>query len=183
MDNAWSKRERLSRVVAAERVDRLPLSLWRHFYAEETSVEPLVARLVAWHRRFDFDFVKINTRAQYHSEGWGGRYEYSGQEHVKPRLVAPAVSAARDFSGLRPLNPWAWPLGEMIQVIQGLRRDLGDKEVLLMTVFNPLSVALDLLGGPAQLALALRQEPRAVHRGLRVITDTFRDFVTLCLEQ
>lgn len=183
MAEKLSKRERLERVLRGESVDRLPISLWRHFYVDETAVEPLVARLAAWHRRFDFDYLKINVRAQYHSEGWGNQFRYSSDEHTKPELVVTAVSAASEFASLDVLDVWDWPLGEMLQVIKGLRRGLGDDEVLLMTAFNPMSVALELIGGADQLAAAIAEDPTAVHEGLRVITDTFRDFAMACLDQ
>jgi uroporphyrinogen decarboxylase len=183
MNETLSKRERLARAVAGEPVDRLPVSLWRHFYVEETAAEPLAARLLEWHRCFDFDFLKINARAQYHTEGWGNRYEYSGQEHVKPQLASSAAREPADLAALRALDPWSWPLGEMLEVIRLLRRAAGPDEVLLMTVFNPLSVLLDLVGGPDRLGAAMRSDARAVHRGLRTVADTFRDFATLCLQE
>ncbi|NIA20504.1 MAG: hypothetical protein GWP05_00730 [Anaerolineaceae bacterium] len=183
MSQPLSKRERLTRVVNGRQVDRLPFSLWRHFYVEETGPESLARVLADWHRQFDFDYCKINVRAQYHTEGWGCKFEYSGAEHVKPTLLEPAVREAADYGGLEVLDPWAWPLGEMLEVIKLLRSELGPDEVLLMTVFNPMSIALDLAGGADRLAAAITDDPTAVHRGLRAITDTFRDFVSLCLEQ
>jgi uroporphyrinogen decarboxylase len=184
MSNATlTKRERMSRVVAGLPVDRLPISLWRHFYVEETAAEPLVRRLAEWHRRFDFDFVKINVRAQYHSEAWGATHRYFGQQHRKPELVTPGVRAPGDFAGLGHLDPWAEPLGEMIDVVRGLRSELGSDALLLMTVFNPLSVAHDLVGDMASLRAAIEADPVSVHRGLRAITDTFRDFTMVLMDE
>ena len=62
-----NKKERLQNVFEGRPVDRLPLSFWRHFYVEETSAETLARRLLDWHCRFEFDFLKINPRAQYHA--------------------------------------------------------------------------------------------------------------------
>ncbi len=183
MSSGKEKRARLQRAMSGEPVDRLPISLWRHFYVEETAVEPLAARLAQWHRRFDFDFVKINVRAQYHTEGWGAQYRYSGEEHVKPEPVSRPVEGPKDFAELDVLDPWSWPLGEMLELIKKLRGDLGPDEVLLMTVFNPMSIALDLAGGPDRLAAAIKEDTKSVHKGLRAITDTFRDFATGCLDQ
>lgn len=178
-----TQRERLSRVVAGLPVDRLPLSLWRHFYVEEIAAEPLVRRLAEWHRRFDFDFVKINVRAQYHSEAWGATHRYFGQQHRKPELVTPGVKAPGDFADLGHLDPRAEPLGEMIDVVRGLRAELGRDAVLLMTVFNPLSVAHDLVGDVALLRAAIEADRASVHRGLRAIADTFRDFAMVLMDE
>jgi uroporphyrinogen decarboxylase len=183
MAEPLSKRDRLARVVQGLPVDRLPLSLWRHFYVEETAAESLAEALCRWHRRFDFDFVKINVRAQYHTEGWGCRYGYSGQEHVKPETLDLAVTKPSDYAALERLDVHRWPFSEMLALVHLLRSELGPDEVLLMTVFNPMSVALDLAGGPEALATAINTAPAAVHRALRAITDTFCDFVQLCVDQ
>lgn len=183
MSESMTKRQRLSRVMAGQPVDRLPWSLWRHFYVEETAAETLARRLADWHRQWDFDFVKVNVRAEYHTQGWGSQWRYSGREHDKPERTALAITEPQEFESLEPLDPWAWPLGEMIELVTLLREDLGPDEVLLMTVFNPMSVAYDLIGGQQAFARALAEHPKAVHRGLRVITDTFRDFAQLVIDR
>ena len=174
MPESLTKRERLMRTVRGEPVDRLPFSLWRHFYPEEIGAETLAERLVYWHRRFDFDFVKINVRAQYHTEGWGSVFEYSADEHTKPQTKALGVTQVEDFRNLQPLDVNGWPLSEMLDLIRRLRLALGPDEVLLMTVFNPMSVALDLAGGPKPFRAMIEANPAAVHEGLRAITTTFQ---------
>jgi uroporphyrinogen decarboxylase len=71
----------------------------------------------------------------------------------------------------------------MLKVVRGLREELGPDAVLVMTVFNPMSVALELAGGASPLGAAIADDPTAVHRGLRAITDTFCDFASLAIEQ
>ena len=71
MTKRLSKRERLARTIAGRAVDRLPVSLWRHFYSEETSREGLVGAMRRWQETFDWDFLKINPRFGYHCQDWG----------------------------------------------------------------------------------------------------------------
>ena len=101
---------------------------------------------------------------------------------LQPQTLELAVAQASDYAAIAPLDARQWPFSEMLDLIGLVRRDLGPDEVLLMTVFTPMSVALDLAGGPEALAAAVRTDPGAVHRALRAITDTFRDFVRLCLD-
>ncbi len=183
MPEELSKRERLLRTVHGQPVDRLPLSVWRHFYPEETSAQSLAERLLRWHRQFDFDFMKINVRAQYHTEGWGSAFEYFDEEHTKPVRKALGVQKAEDFKALQPLDLDKWPLSEMLELIRLLRRELGPDEVMLMTIFNPMSIAHDLVGGAENLRAMIETDPKAVHQGLRTITSTFQDFVPQCIDR
>lgn len=174
-----TKRERLAATIAGRPVDRLPVSLWRHFFVEETSREGLVEALAGWQRTYDWDFLKINPRASYHVEDWGNRYEPSGSEHVPPALVHCRLHAPEDFRTLERLTPGAAAapvLTEHLKAVADLRSALGPDVPMLMTVFTPMSIAADLAGGPQDLAALIAEDPPLVHVGLRTITDTFADF-------
>jgi len=174
-----TKRERLAATIAGRPVDRLPVSLWRHFFAEETSREGLVEALAGWQRTYDWDFLKINPRASYHVEDWGNRYEPSGREHVPPALVRCRIHEPEDFRTLERLTPGdeaAPVLTAHLGAVADLRSLLGPDVPMLMTVFTPMSIAADLAGGPQHLAALIAEDPPLVHVGLRTITDTFADF-------
>jgi hypothetical protein len=100
MAAAMTQRRRLAAAIAGQPVDRLPVSLWRHFYVQETSRAGLVEAMVRWQKTYDWDFLKINPRASYPVEDWGNRYDFSGREHVPPALGRACVHAAEDFRHL-----------------------------------------------------------------------------------
>ncbi|MBI2322946.1 MAG: hypothetical protein HYU88_12865, partial [Chloroflexi bacterium] len=60
------------------KTQRVPFAVWRHFYPDETEARSLADTTVAFTRRHRLDLVKFNSRAQYHAEPWGTRYEYDG---------------------------------------------------------------------------------------------------------
>ncbi|MCX5683858.1 MAG: uroporphyrinogen decarboxylase, partial [Planctomycetota bacterium] len=179
-----TKRERLAAAIAGLPVDRLPVSLWRHFFVEETSREALVGAMVRWQRTYDWDFLKINPRASYHVEDWGNRYEASGNEHVSPTLISTRIHEPEDFRGLARLSPGAQApvLADHLAAVADLRATLGPDVPMLMTVFTPMSIAADLAGGPQNLAALIVEDPALAHAGLRTITDTFADFAARCIE-
>jgi uroporphyrinogen decarboxylase len=187
MASALTKRERLARTIAGQAVDRLPVALWRHFYADETSGPGLVRAMVAWQRAGDWDFLKINLRASYHVEDWGNRYAFSGNANIAPTLVRATIRRAEDFRHLDRLDPAggagrsAPVLAEHLAAVRDLRTALGDSVPLLMTVFTPFSIAAELSGGPQDLAALIAQDAAMVHVGLRTITDTFADFAGRCI--
>ncbi len=78
-----NKRERIMATLKGEDVDRPPVSFWRHFYKEETTHEGLAEAMLGFQGKYDWDFMKVNPRAEYHVEDWGNRYEYSGDDFIK----------------------------------------------------------------------------------------------------
>lgn len=188
MPEPLSKRERLARTVTGAKVDRLPVALWRHFFAEETTRDGLVEAMTAWQKRWDWDFLKINPRASYHAEEWGNQYTQPGNATTPPSLVHAVVRRPEDFRGLDVLDPTgrqgrpAPVLADHLAAIRVLRRTLGTEVPLLMTVFTPMSIAAELAGGPQDLATLIQRGPEMVHQGLRAITATFYVFAAECLE-
>src|SRR5437773_8150388 len=76
-------RERVVAALRGEPVDRVPVSLWLHNFATENSAETLAAETVRLAHRFDWDFLKPQSRAQCFAEMWGLRYTPSrSEEHT-----------------------------------------------------------------------------------------------------
>jgi uroporphyrinogen decarboxylase len=70
--------ERVRASLRGEDVDRVPVSMWRHFFSKETSAEPLAEAMLGFQDRFDWYFMKVNARASYHVEDWGIKTKYHG---------------------------------------------------------------------------------------------------------
>ena len=83
MTDKYSHRERLQHVLNGQEPDRFAASFWRHFYHKEHFAEGTAEAMLDFQKRFDWDFMKINPRADYHIEGWGFRQKYSHDELVK----------------------------------------------------------------------------------------------------
>ena len=71
MTESMNHRERVLACLAGGDVDRPPVSMWRHFYAEETAPDTLAEAMLGFQRDYDWDFMKVNPRASYHAEDWG----------------------------------------------------------------------------------------------------------------
>ena len=87
-------RERIEALLNGEKPDRMPVSFWRHFYESESTAEQLAEAMVGFQERFDWDMMKINSRASYYVEDWGGEYSYTGIEHDHPTRIECAVNLA-----------------------------------------------------------------------------------------
>ncbi len=177
MTAAMTSRERVIAALRGEEVDRIPFSVWRHFYPEEAEPEPLAEAIVAFTKRHQLDLVKFNPRAHYHGEPWGTTYEYRGTD--KPHLVKNAVERTEDWARIEPLETNEPVFREMLAGLRLVRRALPDIP-LLATIFTPLG-AMARLATPAQLRSDLRDDPDAVKPALEAVTETFRALAAECI--
>src|SRR4051794_17665351 len=164
------KMTKLQRVDAAVRnqpVDRPPVSLWRHFYECERSAEDLAGSMLAFHKKYDWDWMKINPRASYHVEGWGVQTDYgNGGPLDKPRVVNFPVQSASDWGKLRPLSITEGVLDEQIEVVERICEAVAGESYIVQTVFNPLSIAADLVESDEKFLSMMQKDPQAIKGAL-----------------
>lgn len=178
--SALSHRERISAIVRGERPDRYAASFWRHFFHRESSAEGLAGAMVDFQRQFDWDFMKINPRADYHIEDWGFRHEFSTSEFVKHRKTSFPVRSIEDWAKINPLPTTSPALAEHLLAIRLIRKAVGPGLPILMTVFTPLAIAGRMVADKQLLADHLRSDPTRVLQAVAAITATYKRFVVEC---
>jgi len=178
-----NKRNRIEATLKGEEVDRPAVSFWRHFYKEEVTAEGLAEAMLGFQRKFDWDFMKVNPRAEYHVEDWGNTYEYGGDDFIKPRFKEGGIKSAEDWKNLKVLPPDKGVLGEHLEALKLIEKGLGGEVCFVMTVFTPLSIAWKLVDDLGELVHYIREAPDALHQGLEVITATFAGFTRACLDR
>ncbi len=175
------KRSRVQAALRGEAVDRVPLSLWRHFHREDRTPQGLAVATLALVLEYDLDLVKLTPSGLYAVEDWGGeRIVYPGTEDDPPFLRTPAVTEPADWRRLPVLDPVAGALGRELQAVRLVAAGLGGQTPLLMTVFSPLTLAYKLAGG--RVINHLRQHPTDLHAGLETIAETTARFARAALE-
>jgi uroporphyrinogen decarboxylase len=178
-----TKLQRMEASLRNQPVDRPPVSLWRHFYECERSAEDLAGAMLSFHRKYDWDWMKINPRASYHVEGWGVRTDYGkGGPNDKPSVVEYPIRSAADWGKLKPLSLTEGELDEQIEVVERICEALGGETFAVQTVFNPLSIAADMVPDEQQILDAMRDNPQALKDALEVITETFAGFARECVK-
>ena len=55
--------ERVTAALTGKPFDRPPISMWRHFYEHEMSADGMAQAMLAFQDEFQWDFMKINPRA------------------------------------------------------------------------------------------------------------------------
>ncbi|MDO8490737.1 MAG: uroporphyrinogen decarboxylase family protein [Dehalococcoidia bacterium] len=176
--NRW---ERVRAALRSQDVDRVPVSMWRHFFAEEKAAGSLSDATLGFQNRFGWDFMKVNPRASYHVEDWGTRVEYKGDN--APSVVEVPVKSPDDWLRLRVLDVNRGVLGEHLTALQLISAGLKGELPFLMTVFTPLSIAGRLVGSEDVLLKHLHEHYDKVDYALQIITETFILFSKACLER
>lgn len=173
MAEKYSPRERLEMIFAGERPDRFAASFWRHFFDMEHHAEGTAEAMIGWQQKFNWDFMKINPRADYHTQDWGLKLEYSHKEFAKHKKVHFPVQKPEDWEKIKPLMPTAPVLSEHLSVVSRIRKKFDRDLPLLMTVFTPLSIAGRLVGNDDVTTDHLRNHPDKIEPALEAITETF----------
>ncbi len=174
----YSHRDRLQLILAGERPDRFAASFWRHFFHREHTAEGTAEAMLWFQKEFDWDFMKVNPRADYHVQDWGVKLRYSNRElenHVK---VSFPITSIDDWAKITALPPTSPTLAEHLKLVSILRARSGRDLPILMTVFTPLSLAGRMVPDRQLLLSHLRSDPARIHAVLRAITDTFVRFVS-----
>jgi len=176
------KRARVLAALRGEAVDHVPISFWGHHYAAENSADGLAQQTLRQLRRFDWDFLKPQSRAQAFAEMWGLTYTPSRVAHQKYTTTHVPVAGPAELARLQPADPTAGALGEQLQALRTIRAAAGPSVPIIWTVFSPLMIARYLLpGDAAQLLEIARTEPDALTVALEAIAETLVGYVRACL--
>ncbi len=173
----YSHRERLELILAGQKPDRFAASFWRHFFHRENNAEGTAEAMLEFQERFDWDFMKINPRADYHIEDWGLKQVWSRNEFEKHTKTSFPVNSPADWLKISPLPMTAPALSEHLRVVSLIRKSSPRDFPLLMTVFTPISIAGRMVKDHQMLVDDIHNHPDQVHSALQAITDTFARYV------
>ena len=181
MATEMTRWERVQAALKGQEVDRLPVSMWRHFFGAENSADSLAEAMLDFQNRFDWDFMKVNPRASYHVEDWGVRVKYDG--NTSPTVSETPVKTPADWMKLEVLDINKGVLREHLTSLEIIARKLKGEVPFIMTVFTPLSIAGRLIDSEEVFLAHLREHSDKVNYALEVVTETFTRFSKACLER
>jgi len=169
-------RQRLERTLAGEKPDRVPVAFWQHLPVDDQDPVKLAQATIAFQKQFDFDLVKIMPPSSFCLKDWGVVDEWRANPEGTREYSRRAIHQPDDWRNLPVLNPKSGKLGKIFRCLEILQSEFATHTPYLMTIFNPLSQAKNLVG-PGNLLHHLRRHPSALHEGLKTIRDTTQAFV------
>lgn len=176
-----NKRERVYAALEGQPVDRVPLSLWRHFHKQDQTPAGLASATLAFYKRYNFDLIKLTPSGFYAIEDWGAQVNLSKDDDQPPTLKKPVIKKPEDWRNLTTLSTTVGSYGQVLEAIKLVTGQLDKEDApVLMTVFSPLTLAYKLAGDV--LLTHLQDNPTDVHIGLATIAETTSRFADMALE-
>ncbi|MCL6552196.1 MAG: uroporphyrinogen decarboxylase [Firmicutes bacterium] len=174
-----TRRERVYAAIDGKPVDRPPVALWRHFPQEDHKPDLLAQAHVAFFKTYDWDFLKITPASSFYGDDWGLRSVYRPNREGVRHYTDRPIKKETDWPKLKRLDVTAGAHGRELQTIRLVRKALPD-EIVLASVFSPLTIARSLAGETALLRY-LRETPDEMHEGLDIIAEATGRFAEECL--
>ena len=162
-------------------MDRVPFGIWLHNFAEEYSDEALARETLRLYERFDFDFIKPQTRAHCFGEMWGQEMAPPTGRDDWPVTRRFAVRADGDLANIRAVRANTGSLAEQVSAYRRIRAAVGGDVHIIATVFSPMmNLTLMHQDGRAG-ALGLQgSAPDALEKACDAMASTLEEYVALC---
>jgi uroporphyrinogen decarboxylase len=165
-----TKAERVAAALARQPVDRPPVAFWRHVPDVDHTARGLADAMLAFHRRWDLDLIKVMSSGVYCVEDWGCEVAYMGAVSGAKQCTRHAVRSLADWARIKPLDAGGGALGRELEAVRLIVRGRDDDAPVLHTLFSPLTIARKLAGD--RVGTDLREHPDAVTPALDAITET-----------
>jgi uroporphyrinogen decarboxylase len=176
-----SKWERVEAALHGGDVDRIPISLWKHYHLRDRAPGQQAEVTLALYNQFDIDLIKLTPSGLYPVQDWGVAIRFGTHNDAAPAVVEPAIASFNDWPALPRLDVTQGALRRELEMIRLVADGLDGAAPAMMTIFSPLTIASKLAGGD-RIIDDLRQAPRQVHAGLATIRDVVIDYAAACLE-
>lgn len=174
-------RQRLNACLTGKTVDRVPVSLWRHFPVDDQDPNTLARSVLLFQQTYDFDFVKLTPASSFCVKDYGVLDEWRGNPEGTRDYTYYPVKAGPDWRKLKSLNPTTGALGNQLECLRLVKQGLPADTPLLQTIFDPLSQAKNLVGREA-LLVHMRQNPQELLAGLEILMNSTIKFIEACIQ-
>lgn len=154
-----NKRDGLLNLIhGGSSLDYTPAAFFMHFDPTHHEGQAAVDKHLEYFRATGMDFVKI-------------QYE----QRLPP---ASPINKADDWAQI-PLYPESF-FEPTLRVVEGLVEAVHDEALVMMTLYSPFMLAMQLAGG-VDLAQHLSENPNAVVKGLATMTENVQNLVRGCM--
>ena len=174
-------RERVRAALTGRKVDRVPFTMWRHFYLQAQRAEGLARSTLDFYRRYDHDLIVLTPGPYYLAEAWGAEVRSFSSDNIAPYVAGPRILRATEWRSLPELNVEDSPLVREIETVRLIRAELGAADApLVVIVHSPLTTANVLCNG--RVVDDMRSFSNDLRSALTLIAAATAEFVGACME-
>lgn len=171
------KRERLEKAMAGESIDRVPVSLWRHWPGDDQRAADLARSLLDYQRQFDWDLLTIIPSSTFQMTNYGLQDAWAGDTRGDRTITRHLIQRSLDWTDLRPQEAMRGDTGKQLACLNILQTAFQDDPIpLIHAVYSPLTQAAKLAGEDL-LRRHMRSQPDRLRTGLNTLTESTLRFV------
>jgi uroporphyrinogen decarboxylase len=179
MSKSLNHRERLEKVLAGEKPDRIPVAFWRHFPVDDQRPERLAKAIIEYQKQNEFDFVKVTPASSFCLFDYGIRDEWKGNPEGTREYVIPFIKGPKEFNKIHLLSPKFGRLGDQIKCLSMIKDALPESTPFIQTIFSPLAQLKNMVGR-TNLPYFIRRYPDETRSILQIITESTKQFIHEC---
>jgi uroporphyrinogen decarboxylase len=177
-----SHRQRLQAALAGQETDRVPVAFWRHWPGDDQRAQSLVDVALEYQHHFDLDFIKLPVSPAYTVADYGVKTEYRGSLIGDRDFTGYVIKKIGDWDRVTPLDVHQGSYGRHLEAVRHIVKRKAPDVPLIVTIFNPLSVAAYMAGDEICLS-HLRAHNERVVPALQAIAETTARFVRAALAE
>ena len=166
------RRDRLERAISGESVDRVPVSLWRHFPGDDQRAADLARSIINFQKQHDWDFARVMPSNNFQVIDYGIQDVWLGDAQGKRETSKHVIQRSLDWTELRALGADRGTLAQQLECLTTVCKALGSLGVpIVQTIYSPFLQAAQI-AGPSQLLQDMRTQPDRLRSGLNTLTET-----------
>ena len=175
------KRERVQAALDGRSVDRVPFTMWRHYYYQAQTTDGLVRSTLDFGRRYNLDLIVLAPGPYYMAEGWGVDARSFSTDDTAPYIAGPTIRQVSDWRNLPELDVPSSSLTREIEAVRQIRAQLSAEDApLVVPIYSPLATADFLCNG--RIIQDVQSFSNDLREALEVIASATGEFGEACLD-
>lgn len=171
------KQERLERIIAGEKPDRIPVALWRHWPGDDQRYADLARSIIDFQHDYNWDFVRIMPSTNFQVVDYGVQDDWNGNLHGTREISKRTVTRSLEWTEIRSLTPDRGMLGQQVECTRLICSAMeAEGTPVIQTIYSPFAQAVRL-GGKDQTLRNMRTHPDRLRTGLNLLTESTLRFI------
>jgi uroporphyrinogen decarboxylase len=172
-----NKRDRLENALAGNTVDRVPVTVWRHWPGDDQRIADFAWATLTFQKTFDWDFVQTTPSSTYCVADYGVRTEWRGDVGGDRVPLKRSVTRSLAWTELKTLDPLRGEQGKYLEALKLIGEGVRDLDVpMVATIYSPLSQAA-ILSGDEMMLSHIRIHADRLRTALNTITESTLRFI------